>query len=82
MQWMCPLQDIPAVLSHWMYCHLVMCSETCMFKRRGSRLSSNVEMDNIYLCSVITSPFFFSNQQQGHSLEVEVWEGRVHTGSR
>lgn len=26
----CALQERPAVFSHWMYCHLVMCSETCM----------------------------------------------------
>lgn len=61
-----------------------MCSETCMFKPLKTGLSPLVKCgDGEYLFVFghhIT--LFFFNQQQGHNLEVEVWEGGVHTDSR
>lgn len=36
----CALQERPTVFSHWMYCHLVMCSETCMSKPCCQSLTS------------------------------------------
>lgn len=36
----CALQERPTAFSHWMYCHLVMCSETCMSKPCCQSLTS------------------------------------------
>lgn len=74
---MCPLQDIPAVSSRWMYCHLVMCYETCMFKPLKTQLSPLIKCGDgeyLFVFDQHITPFF-SNQQPRHSLEVEVWDG-------